>query len=115
MSRIRTIKPDFWVGQQQAWPFGCALYVVQERRSGPVKVGIANHPIRRVCALQCGNPRRISLRSIYVGQRSDCRFVEGAILFLFSGRSLVGEWLDVPLGEVLAEVQHFVGSDDENV
>lgn len=109
MARIRSIKPDFWGNAQDAWTHGCSLYVIQERRKGPVKVGIAEHPIRRLSALQGGNPRSISLRAIFVGSREDCRFVEGAILFRFSGRGLVGEWLDVRLDEVLAEVSPFEG------
>jgi hypothetical protein len=105
--KLRSIQPALWGGQQDPWSHGCSLYVLQERRQGPVKVGIAEHPIRRLSALQGGNPRRISMRAIYVGSREDCRFIEGAILFRFSGRGLIGEWLDVPLAEVLSEISSF--------
>lgn len=107
MARIRSIKPQAWVSQQQIWEHEYSIYVIQERRKGPVKIGVAGHPFRRLSALQGGNPRVISLRAVYVGTRADCRWIEGAVLFRFSGRAVRGEWLDVPLEEVLAELDTF--------
>ena len=107
MARIRTIKPDLWVNSNAAWPHGCSLYVIEEQRPGPIKVGIAEHPIRRLSTLQCGNPRQLHLRAVYSGKREDCRWVEGAILFRFAGSVLRGEWIAEPLTDILAELGDF--------
>ncbi len=107
MARIRSIKPDFWTNQQECWPYEYSLYVIQERRKGPVKVGVATHPFRRLSALQGGNPRELTLRAIFVGTRADCRWIESAIHLRFSDRGIRGEWLGVPCEEILAELASF--------
>jgi hypothetical protein len=102
--RIREIPSALWVRDKDVWPHGCSVYVIEEQRPGPVKVGIAEHPIRRLGQLQVGNPRELNLRAVFVGNRPDCAFVEAAIKFRFSGSLLRGEWLVEPLESVLREV-----------
>lgn len=107
MARTRTIKPEEWVRNADAWPHGCSIYLIEEQRPGPVKVGIAEHPIRRLSTLQCGNCRHLYLRAVFAGDRKDCAFVEGAIKFRFMGSILRGEWIAEPLAAVLAELEVF--------
>lgn len=105
MARIRAVNKPDWGIQQDAWLFGCALYVVQEDQCGPLRVGIAEHPLRRLSTLQCGNPRVLSLRAIYCGSRADCRRIERAITDIWSHTALRGSWLDAELGKVLADIE----------
>jgi len=41
------------------------LYIIQQGASGPVKVGVAQDPERRLAELQCGNPAKLRLIRIY--------------------------------------------------
>jgi hypothetical protein len=107
VARIRTIKPEFWATTQQAWTHGYSVYVVQERRSGPIKIGIASHPLQRLTALQSGNPRKLTLRAVFCGNREDCKAVEKYILQVFSSFSVLGEWLSCDLMTVLNEISKF--------
>lgn len=108
MGRIRTIKPESWKRDCEVWGHGKGnLYVVQEGRAGPVKVGIAGHPVRRFAKLQCGNPRALYLRAVFEGEPSDCAEIEKAAHRFFAGRAIRGEWLRVALPDVLAFVSAF--------
>lgn len=104
MPRLEMLQPEKWLRDKDAWTLGCTLYVVEEQHPGPIKVGVAEHPIRRLSSLQCGNPRQLHLRAIYTGLRSNCLWVESAILFRFSGSLLRGEWLAERLSDVLREI-----------
>jgi hypothetical protein len=107
MADLVYLKPSEWVGQSVAWPHGCALYLIEEQHPGPIKVGIAGHPVRRWSALQCGNPRTLHLRHIWVSSRKDCQLVEGAIKFRFAGSILRGEWIAEALATVRSEIAGF--------
>lgn len=95
MARILKIFPELWVSAQTAWPHGCCLYLVQEGRHGPVKIGFAEHPVRRLSALQGGNHRKLTLRTIYSGERKVCQEIEKTALRRFA--ILRNEWLDASL------------------
>lgn len=107
MAALRRIGPDQWGRNKDVWGKGCSVYIVEEQHPGPVKVGIAEHPIRRLSTLQCGNPRPLFLRAVYCGTRADCRWVEGAIHFRFSGSLLRGEWLSESVATIEAEIDQF--------
>lgn len=109
MSRIiREIPQSAWARTQEVWSHGYCLYVIEEQNVGPVKVGVATHPIRRLSTLQCGNPRHLYLRHIFCGTREDCRFIEGAVHFHFSGSILRGEWIGEHVSAVVAEITPWV-------
>jgi len=107
MATLRRMNPTEWGRNKDIWDKGCSLYVIEEQHPGPVKVGIAEHPIRRLSILQCGNPRALFLRAIYCGTRADCRWIEGAIHFRFSGSILRGEWMSESVATVEAELEQF--------
>lgn len=107
MATIRRVDASEWGRNKDIWAKGCSLYVIEEQHPGPVKVGIAEHPIRRLSILQCGNPRVLFLRAVYVGTRADCRWIEGAIHFRFSGSILRGEWMSESVATVTAELESF--------
>jgi hypothetical protein len=103
MSRIRTIKPEFWRKIGEPWEWGCSLYVAQEDDSY-VKVGISEHPVRRLSMLQCGNPRKLHLRAVFCGDRAACREIEKSVAEFFKEQLVRGEWLTVRLADVVAFV-----------
>lgn len=79
----------------KAATFPCCVYVVQQGDDGPVKIGVAHHPRRRLGGLQGGNPNRLYLRAVFRGSRDDCLFVEATVLFTYAEHALVGEWMNV--------------------
>jgi len=103
MARIRTIKP-FDLAKMpvlnEAWSFGDSLYLLREE-GGPVKVGLCQHPVRRMSTLQCGNPRRLHFVAVFSGLREDCRYIERATLAEFRAVSVRGEWIAAAPQEVL--------------
>lgn len=108
MSRIRTIKPEDWKNQNQAWNHGRAnIYLVQEGDEDLIKVGIAGHPLRRLSALQAGNWRRLHLRRVYSAAPSLCVHIERHVLRYFAKRRVSGEWLRCGLVEVADFVDSF--------
>ena len=67
---------------------GNHLYLMQAGDDGPVKVGRANDPIRRMAVLQSGCAQRINLRAVLPGRGSEERAVHEAFRHL----RLHGEW-----------------------
>lgn len=107
MARIRSIKPEFWssLGVQDTWPFDCCIYIVQEKVSGPVKIGVARHPVRRLSALQGGNCRQLHLRAVFEAKRNDCLYIEKLVLRGF--KILRNEWISAPPSTVEAFISQF--------
>lgn len=105
--RIRSIKPEFWNTAQQPWEHGCSVYVVQERRNGPIKAGIASHLLQRLSSLQCGNPRKLSLKAVFCGARSDCHSIEKHVLTSLSKFLVLGEWLSCGITLATDEISKF--------
>lgn len=67
---------------------GSHLYLMQAGEDGPVKIGRANDPIRRVAELQPGCAQRINLRAVLPERGSDERGVHKA----FRHFRMHGEW-----------------------
>lgn len=107
MARIRRIEQGEWPTQNEAWIHGPCLYLIREGEDGPIKIGIASHPTRRLGTHQCGNPRRLHLIAVYVGSRDDCRAVEKETLSRFQRRSIRGEWLSVGADAVLEHLARY--------
>jgi hypothetical protein len=104
MSRIRTIKPEFWRPVSQWWNgHDCHLYLVQEGEHGAIKIGVAAHPTRRLSSLQCGNKRRLHLKAVYGGTRKDCLKVERAVLQFYNG-DIDREWITCDLEGVVRTI-----------
>jgi hypothetical protein len=102
MARIRTIKPDAWGGVNEAWPFGDCIYVVQEGESGPLKIGVAWHPARRLSTLQSGNHRQLHMRAVFEADRRDCQRIVKELLRRLP--VLRGGWIAAPLAQVITAI-----------
>lgn len=48
----------------------CFVYVIAEADDGPVKIGVAKDPISRLRAMQTGNPRRLRLEYVLLGDKT---------------------------------------------
>lgn len=108
MARIRSIKPELWVmSQDKVWPASCYLYLIKEAQTGPVKIGVANHPTRRMGSLQGGNSRHLNLQAVFAGERSECFWVEKAVLSAFRSSIIRGEWIAESVSAVVAVVQQY--------
>jgi T5orf172 domain len=77
------------------------MYIAQEGRAACIKVGIAEHRLRRLSMLQCGNPRQLYLRAVFCGDRQACMDSERRIQKAFRYKRVRGEWLAVDLSEII--------------
>lgn len=106
MSRIRSVHPEQWRKDSEAWGSARSnLYVIQEGDNGVLKVGIAGHPVRRLMMLQTGNYRRLHLRAVFEGTDRSCMAVEAYLLRYFDRAG--GEWFFADLSEVLRVIEAF--------
>ncbi len=71
------------------------VYVIQEGDDGPVKVGRAANAFWRRSELQCGNPRKLHVRAVFLVGRSRAAAIEAAVHERFAGEKLTGEWLSI--------------------
>ncbi len=106
---LHPVPSDAWLKDNQAWSAGKSLlYVIQEGESGPLKVGVAGHPVRRLASLQCGNHRKLHLRAVFRGAcLGDAAAVEKQALESFKSHRLLGEWMNVPASTLLAFLRLF--------
>jgi hypothetical protein len=73
------------------------VYLISQGNSewGPVKVGVANQPHRRVSELQIGNPVKLYVRRLWdLGDRSRAFHIEGMVLDEMTPYRMEGEWID---------------------
>ncbi|MGB1214592.1 MAG: GIY-YIG nuclease family protein [Pikeienuella sp.] len=99
---------------------GPGVYIIQEGDAGPVKIGVAMHPARRLIQLKSGNPRRLFLRKIFVVDteieqheaRRFCNALERHVLSDLSVKSISGEWLDASVDEIVKSVRKFIKSGE---
>jgi hypothetical protein len=92
-TRLSRLPRSKWVRLNDAWILENCLYLIAEVGDTATKVGIATHPIRRLCSLQSGNPRRLYIYSLYPSRRDVCFVAERHLLSKYSDFSMVGEWL----------------------
>jgi hypothetical protein len=104
---IRTIKPVDLPRINDASPYRCTLYVVQEGTGDAFKIGVAQHPLRRLCTLQTGNRRPLHLRLLYEGPRSACLEVETRALKFF-GCAPKTSWVHAELADIERFISAFV-------
>lgn len=110
MARIRSIHQKFWKPENQAWGTARAhLYVIQEGDNGPLKIGIAGHPNRRLGMLQSGNYRRLYLRAVYEGTDTACKQIEHYAHRAFERAG--GEWFYADLEDVVKFLSIFDDGD----
>jgi hypothetical protein len=76
---------DYWQSKVPGEPF---VYFIQEGPHGPVKIGKANHPLKRMSDLQTGNPEQLHLRHVVPGDR----LLEKQLHHRFREARIRGEW-----------------------
>lgn len=64
------------------------LYFIRCGKNGPIKIGIARDPQKRLVTLQIGNPRRLVL----IGTLEDCADLERRLHEHFAADHIGGEW-----------------------
>lgn len=64
------------------------VYVMSEDDEGPVKIGVARNPIDRLRNMRTGNPRRLRLEYVLLGDET----VESLLHELWEPFNLSGEW-----------------------
>lgn len=108
--KMRPFCETEWRGHtaQQMWEHGDCVYLIQEENHGATKVGIAVHPMRRFESIQCGNPRTLRLRAIYLGSRRDCIATERAVLREFKA-TRSREWIHAPCDRIAAFIENQCG------
>lgn len=101
----------------------CYIYVIAEHGAErPVKIGVAQDPLKRLSSMQSGNHRKLTLRHQVLCDNKDHGVaVEAALHAWFAARRGLGEWFDVhwkmaaivankmaeiPGGEVEARIAH---------
>lgn len=79
-----------WVGVSR-WKETTTIYVyfIQCGRNGPIKIGTAWNPIKRLRTLQCCNHRRLSLRAAFVDKVPTLEF---RLHDLFVDARIRNEW-----------------------
>ena len=75
----------YWRGSTEVSRF---IYFIQSAAQGPVKIGIANDPIKRMRDLQTGNPAVLHLRHVVPGDRD----LEKELHHRFREARIRGEW-----------------------
>lgn len=81
------------------------VYFIQEGEDGPIKIGWAKDPRRRLASMQSGNPRRLHLLGAIKTKR---RLLERELHDRFIEDHLTGEWFS-PSSELLA----LIGSPEQ--
>ncbi|MBP0453968.1 GIY-YIG nuclease family protein [Kitasatospora sp. RG8] len=79
------------------------VYVIASGVGGPVKIGCTSDMKRRLSALQCGSPVRLTVLATFPGPLD----LERALHRLLSEYRVAGEWFDLPGGDpvrVVADV-----------
>ena len=64
------------------------VYVMSEDDEGPVKIGVAADPVGRLRTMRTGNPRRLRLEFVLLGDHT----VEGLLHELWAPFRFTGEW-----------------------
>ena len=87
------------------------IYVIQAGEHGPIKIGTAADPGRRLQSLQVGNPDRLRLIAVWPGDSA----VEDAIHAELNRWHRSGEWFGPAKAVLLALDQFFGGVNYERL
>lgn len=77
-----------------------AIYFIRAGEDGPIKIGKANNPTRRIFNLQIGHPEKLHLLAVIDGSDS----AESDLHAKFSSSWLRGEWFN-PSPEILSLIE----------
>lgn len=87
------------------------LYFVRSGLTGPVKVGVAGDVVRRLVALQTGNPAPLYLLTCRAFPNPDAYRAEASVHELFARFRLSGEWFE-PAPQLLGFIEALSYQDD---
>jgi len=85
---------DYWRSKAPNEPF---VYFIQEGFHGPVKIGKAIRPLKRLGDLQTGNPEELHLRHVVPGDRA----LEKQLHHPFREARIRGEWFGLAYLKVI--------------
>lgn len=88
------------------------VYVIAENDEGPCKVGIASNPKQRLCMLQIGNPRLLTLR--HAEPVADAGLVERIAHDLLRKSAIRGEWFVTDAVTAIDAIKQAVVSAKDN-
>lgn len=80
-----------------------SLYVISESDKGPVKLGFAEHPSKRLRELQTGNPRRLHLA--FTLEHDKATAIEAWLQRHLRHCRLIGEWYDLEVATAIAAIE----------
>ena len=84
------------------------LYLLIEEGSSAVKIGFAEKCVWKRCRnCQVGNPRKLYVA--HFRKHKHARRIEHKLHISFGHRRLNGEWFDVPLWQILEELEKYTG------
>lgn len=94
-----------WPRKEPAYTAG--VYVIS---SGPatVKIGLANDPVSRLCELQVGSHKRLTLEFYIRCDDIGARLVEKAAHDIFASKRVSGEWFRLRVAEAITEIVRLV-------
>jgi hypothetical protein len=87
---------EHWKGKVDGPLF---VYFVQSGEGGPVKIGKANNPLKRIMELQCGNPVPLLLQAVVLASID----LEESLHLRWSAANIGGEWFAGGLQDQLVE------------
>ena len=78
------------------------LYIVAESPAGPCKVGFGANPKSRLMDLQIGNPRQLTIASLWKRGDLSADRCERLMHHLLAKHAMRGEWFDISVAEIEA-------------
>lgn len=82
------------------------VYVIGQE-GGPVKIGIARDPVRRLVELQTGCPFQLSLLHVEEVESEAAPEVETFVHSALSAKALRGEWFGIAPSEAVSAIRSF--------
>jgi hypothetical protein len=86
-----------------------SVYIIAPRRAGPVKIGIARDPARRLATFQTAHWGRLYLFSNI--RTGNARMLETAVHRRLKPLRLKGEWFDISVAEARVALRQTAGAN----
>lgn len=86
------------------------LYLISEGVDGPIKIGRSVSAPNRLCTLQTGNPRQLSILATYWMRSDEVAEAEKILHEELAKHSIIGEWFGFPEWFILGYMPDFFGA-----
>lgn len=94
----------------------CHVYNIGWRDRGPIKIGVALSPTRRMTALQLSHPYKLQIFCAFVLIGPETAYaIEGEAHHRLRGVRLRGEWFNVTAAEARARTQEIIENNGYRV